>query len=43
MLFIAIDKFGNTGAHSIRNGFNYAIKNNEFEGLKNSSYLFKNL
>ena len=36
--FIAIDKYGNTGAHSIRNGFNYAIKNNEFEGLKNSSY-----
>ncbi len=36
--FIAIDKNGNVGSHSILNGFNYALKNNHFEGLVASSH-----
>lgn len=36
--FIAIDKFGNVGAHSVYNGFNYALKTKEISAMYDSSF-----
>ena len=36
--FIAMDKNGNIGSHSILKGFNYALKNEQYDGLIDSSY-----
>ena len=38
--FLAIDKYGNYGAYSIHEGFNFAIYNDDFQGLKDSEYFF---
>lgn len=36
--FIAIDKHGNVGAHSVYNGFNYALKTSEASTLVDASF-----
>lgn len=36
--FIAMDKNGNVGAYSVYNGFNYAKKDQEFEGMVDAEY-----
>ncbi|MBI1225122.1 MAG: twin-arginine translocation signal domain-containing protein [Bacteroidetes bacterium] len=39
--FIAVNKLGQTGAFSIQSGFNYAVKSNDKNEVKDGSYLVK--
>jgi isoaspartyl peptidase/L-asparaginase-like protein (Ntn-hydrolase superfamily) len=36
--FLALDKFGNVGAHSVYYGFNYAIQTAKMEKMIDASY-----
>lgn len=36
--FLAMDKFGNVGAHSVYSGFNYAYKTSDKEMMKDASF-----
>ena len=39
--FVALDKFGNTGAASLNPGFNYAIKSSSFSGVREAGSWYK--
>ena len=43
IVYIALSKSGNYGAYSLQPGFDYAVKNIQFSGLKNAEPWLKKL